>query len=650
MANTKDTQTGKLQLNLSLPTPDPNKPAPALRAYLFDSAGRLVHHATAAEKVEFAIDPAKHYRVTVGPDMIGREKQPPENLAQKLLASSPMSRDYVPLLKNSAISMEISASSILIWLRHCVNVHGSVRKRLGTGGFAPICTGKVQIFRIDLAASLDRLSPAGLTNLKNVMLSRILNREIADIIAGNFGDLAVIAPLAAGLIPLSGAGLKNYIVAHRAELAQFMCNVIPEYDIVYEQYADAPIQSDGTFSETICFWIWESQDVYFEVVQTLDGVEREIADPDILCTTMFNYDGSQAAVITVDDPNAVACFPDPYPGPNYLYVWPTAIGNEDLGNIDGLETGLGTGLLPGPRPWGGTLPLQMQFHPDLQANDIIYYRWSYNFDGTGSDFTDIVASVTHRWQEITIDGMGNPVIHLHGYTFGPHLVGAEPNLFEIPNPSLPWIDINDPVDRPFAYFDSANAANPRNGMCTLKLQMFNSAGVRVSSSNAGHAGSFKYILPAIGGPVGTYTSATAPNIDANGDLIFRIYVDNNPTHAALYDARTGSHGSGDACGIRHYSGGNDPVTITYAATQPENFIDWGLSVNKGTAGTVASISGHTSSPDPASFTNNASVLLGSCTQAAFAVNLNCYARATNGYSTQTQYNSSATLAFALLTP
>jgi hypothetical protein len=41
---------------------------------------------------------------------------------------------------------------------------------------------------------------------------------------------------------------------------------------------------------------------------------------------------------------------------------------------------------------------------------------------------------------------------------------------------------------------------------------------------------------------------------------------------------------------------------------------------------------------------------GACTQAAFAVNLNCGARITNGYSYQTQYNRSATMAFALLTP
>jgi hypothetical protein len=186
--------------------------------------------------------------------------------------------------------------------------------------------------------------------------------------------------------------------------------------------------------------------------------------------------------------------------------------------------------------------------------------------------------------------------------------------------------------------------------------MFDAGGNHLSSGNAGHAGPFKYILPDLALPPGAFKDAPAPNIDASGDLNFRIGVDNNATKAALYDAVTGSHGSGDACGMRHYNGPNDPVTIVYAATQPENFIDWSLSVTRGTCGQVAGTSAHTSSADPANFTNNASVLLApfggctACVQAAFAVNLYCAARITNGYGRQSQYDRSATIAFALLTP
>jgi hypothetical protein len=73
----------------------------------------------------------------------------------------------------------------------------------------------------------------------------------------------------------------------------------------------------------------------------------------------------------------------------------------------------------------------------------------------------------------------------------------------------------------------------------------------------------------------------------------------------------------------------------------------------GILGEVASTSGNVhagSLGSPADFASSASALLDGCTQGAFAVNLNCHARATNGYSTQHQYDCFATIGFALLTP
>ena len=85
-------------------------------------------------------------------------------------------------------------------------------------------------------------------------------------------------------------------------------------------------------------------------------------------------------------------------------------------------------------------------------------------------------------------------------------------------------------------------------------------------------------------------------------------------------------------------------------TQPNNFLTWSLSVSKGFSGVVASASGATSSGTPSQLTRQASALLGTCVQAAFAVNLYTRAEITNGYGLQTQYDRSATIAFALLHP
>jgi len=177
--------------------------------------------------------------------------------------------------------------------------------------------------------------------------------------------------LANTLASLGPAGLKPYIVANNRFLWPFWCELIPDYLFCWQELTEVPIQSDGTFNAVICFWCPEDfPDLYFEVVQNLDGVETEIYDPQIACSTFYDYDGTESVDIVIDDPRAVACQPTQNPGPDYLYVWPTAIGNVDLGNVNGLETGGGPALGevtvtgPGGNPenaaWGGTLSLQMQ--------------------------------------------------------------------------------------------------------------------------------------------------------------------------------------------------------------------------------------------------------------------------------------------------
>jgi hypothetical protein len=626
----------QLTVNVSLFPPE-GKTAPAVRVYLFDAAGRLVHSSPARESVTFEIDPAQRYRVTVGPELIDDRRPPPANLAAQLVKAGAVSRDYAPYTAATTISIVVRENLMLKWWLTCINIHGTVWKRLDPGGVAPLCTGIVQIFTIDLFCSLARLSDAFLLTIKSEMLTRMVG-----------------SPLAPGLMPLTGQPLRHYIVAHRAELAGFMCNLIPEWAICYYQLPDATIQSDGTFSLDYCFLFFLAPpDVYFEVVQTIDGVTREVADPDILCTTIWGYDGSQSAVIVVEDPGAVACLPPPRPGPGYLYVWPTAIGNIDLNQVDGLETAGGSGLLlgqPYPTPWGGTLCLQVQFDPNLRPNHIRYYRWSYRLGDIATDpFVQINATVTHRWQEITVSG-GVIHIHLHPVTLGPQLHGGNTNLFEVPDPTLDWIDIVDPSDRPFAYFDSTAGQTPGySGIVTLKLEMFDDTGAHVSCNNLNPAGQFTYILPELGGPPDSYTNAPATNIDANGDLVFRVLVDNNHTTAQLPGGITVSGNTADPCGILHYGSTSDIVAIPYIASHPNNYLDWSLSVTRGSSGTVPpGASGHTSANSH--YDQTAGALLGGCPQAAFAINLYCWARAQSGYGRLSQYDSSATEAFALLHP
>jgi len=186
-------------------------------------------------------------------------------------------------------------------------------------------------------------------------------------------------------------------------------------------------------------------------------------------------------------------------------------------------------------------------------------------------------------------------------------------------------------------------------MVTLKLEMFNDAGAHVQCNNAGHTGPFTFLFPDPSGTTNDSTNAPAANIDANGDLVFRVRVDNNSTVAQLPGVTAGT-AHADDCGMLHYSSSTQLVTIDYVATHPNAFLNWNLSVVRGSHGQVAGASGTTSSLNPDHLVNAASVLLESCPQAAFAVNLYCEARAESGYGRQSQYGPSATIAFALITP
>ena len=151
-------------------------------------------------------------------------------------------------------------------------------------------------------------------------------------------------------------------------------------------------------------------------------------------------------------------------------------------------------------------------------------------------------------------------------------------------------------------------------------------------------------------------------------MTFQILIDNNHTVAQLPKVKTPiSSTDTDPCGILHCTNGSDQVDIYYVAFHPNGFLNWNLDVSLGIMGTVVGIPHIPLTPlpitpepptdvssgslgSPANFANPANALLQTCTEGAFAVNLYCHARATNGYGRQYQYDCSATIGFALLKP
>jgi hypothetical protein len=697
--------------------------APPARVYLFDREGALVDSKPAGKQVTLALVDDRRHRVVVGPDVPTKDRDHVQ-VAAELARAGAVSRDVLPS-QLAKIELAIPPSIFRCWWQTCIFVHGSVRKETGPGTYAPICAGVVQIFQVDLGCTLDRLAsftdaPLWYELLVDVVdgLERdaVLERirripNLPDPPPDSFHETRVLetvgataagqelratstarvstgearaqsvraeamaAPRAASLGELATtlrslpkASLKDTIVANKDLIAPFFCWLIPDEWFCWQELGEATIQSDGTFSAEICFWCpADFPDLYFEVVQTVGGIEREISDPQIACSTYYDYDGSTDVVITVTDPTAVACndpHPRPIPGTDY-YVWPQSIGNQDLRGIVGLESPAGgapQGLL-GTRPWGGTLAIKMEFDPRLKSDGVaMYYRWSYRFDGD-LVWSPINATVKHRYQTFTFSPFQ---IHLHDVVLGPQPpIGGEQNLFLIPDPfpGEGWVNISDPWDVPFAYFDSTdNHYTPftytdlpprRSGSCTLMLELFDSSGTLVPCGNNGVGGPFVFVLPDLGGSPSDYTSVLGPNnITPQGRLVFRVLIDNNDTHSKVDDIKIGGSFA-DPCGILDYGNLSDIVSIDFHATHPHDYLSWQLDVIRGATGpAVPSPTGNSSSPPqaPNPFNNTAGTLLGPCTNAAFAANLWAWATATDGYGRQEQYDRFNSHPFALLHP
>jgi hypothetical protein len=706
----KSSAARTVSINIQLAGVAEGQATPTVRAYLFERTGRLVESKPVeAEEIRFQLAGDRNYRVTVGPDLLAESETVPGNLMSTLAQAGAVSQDLLAEAPSDVVRITVHPNIWICWFPTCINVHGTVSKQFSTGGTATVCTGTVQIFQVDLGCTLDSFTVIELISLRDRLLEKLtlpvfdeappsegrLAARAGDYTAGSsrlssavFSTRSTTISLseaATTLAALSGTSLKQFIVANKAILFPFWCELIPDSAFCWQELTEVPINSDGTFTAEICFWCpADFPDLYFEVIQNIGGVDTEVYDPQIACSTYYDYDGSTSVDLVLDDPRTVACFPTSGPGPEYLYVWPTAIGNEELNKIDGLETLLGTGLLPGgtgPLPFGGTLSLQMLFHPDLRANNIMYYRWSYLFDGDTTPKV-IDTPVTHRYQTSFV-----PPWFLDSYNLGPKTIGTTPNLFEIPDPNLDWVQIVRPADVAYAYFDSTDGIAPtrsgvnsarcsgtpgRSGMVTLILEMFDSAGNFVPCNNAlgtstlddqpgdpAAPGNFTFILPQLGGPPNAFDNAPKPNITDHGRLIFRIRVDNNVCEADLPKVATPVNSTNnDPCGILVYNNPTDDVVLSYVAFHPNNFLDWDLTISRGISGVVASIppsppptNTSSGSPgSPATFNNTAGALLGTCTQAAFAPILYCAARATDGYWRQSQYDCQAAIAFALTEP
>jgi hypothetical protein len=434
-----------------------------------------------------------------------------------------------------------------------------------------------------------------------------------------------------------------------------------------EEIGRATLQPDGSFSETVWLSVCrkDKPDLWFEVHQTINGIERVIyAKHPVPCNTYWNHPSGVPVHLLVTDPDAVAC-PQNIPGIADPYVMPMGIYEDEWYQIDQahIKTAVdpttvlpaNCGLYKNTDPYGTRLDLRMQFHDDLRdillpGNGARYYRWSYRKHGQTA-WTHIATPIIHRY--ITTNSSGKNIILSE--KLGPDTVGTKNNLFTVPDPDKSWLDNRN--DLAYAIWYTATwdgsqyVSQIPNGKYDLRLEIFDKSGAKLTPTGAG----FKFTLPKeLLGPVDDTLF-----IEADGSLILHLHIDNNDTQADIKSVALNGVKAGECQFIEYSNKLTDTLEIECVAYHPTitpNFLKkYNLTIRRGISGTkVGAVNSTTPAlPVPPSFlptihSFNVGTLLGMHEQCAFNIWLHTWQRARNGHSPIRAYEDSDASAFALV--
>lgn len=503
-------------------------------------------------------------------------------------------------------------------------------------------------------------------------------------------DLTPLKPLAS---VLDTAHLRTTLI----ELAPLWINRLCWFDwlepfFIYHKHCFRTVVTDdsGRFSAWFVYPCADQPDLYFSVEQWQGSSWHSIYHPSLRCGTHWNYPCGSEVTLVVTDPAAIPCAPqDPVTPPAGFGTWVmpymvggTAIfGNPSVGTAplgwvkpngytDYGAGGLGTLY---DAPFGSTLGFRLGYSYDIPAAGLKYYRFSYRKLGALAWAQMSVPVVRHYVHEEPGHLPTFPV-----YKLGPNTVGVQGNLFEFKPDFPPAPGASDPAgtitywpeddwfgDIYSAFLDTAALPGgplAAAGQYEIKVELFNSVGVQVAVGTT-----VNFIVPKTIDSSGvTARAAEASEISANA-FVFKLQIDNNPSTAAIDAPAISASIVTDVCGFLRYSSTSDPVTLAFHANHPTNQAVFSFGVIRGAlAVPAASVAGypevgvtpvavqdgiaaHAYTGDGAgndAHTYAAATLLDSCENAAYALSLGVYGKATNGWG-RIGYDASSLRAFAL---
>ena len=393
---------------------------------------------------------------------------------------------------------------------------------------------------------------------------------------------------------------------------------------------------------------------------TYHGTQIDILDLEGLDTRVAHIDPSQVWICDVgfrdlerDKPNARG-----------LWVMPQAIGETRLDFLK--PTGLldyrdkASGIAMTDAPFGGTLALVLNSADAIPTADVYYYRFRYRRQGSTA-WNDLTAPVSVHYARYrtgttptfpTLRLGPHNVKGMNLYRFRPHareLSALAPSA----SGSFEWPKIPIPGDIYRGFLDTL-PLDP--GPYDVRLEVFNQAGK--PSPN----GAFEMVVPTGADLSGKVLTAAAPMTDRGYQFV--VHIDNRPASAEIEAPRIGARTT-DICGfLRNDFGKLGEVRLGWQAWHPSQFAVYRLEIVRGekdmgfppllgSGKVMLPLEVGSTLHKVPNRTGRFSVLspvpgFSHCIEAAFAVTLHVYAKATtgNGYRIK-DYDARRVRAFAL---
>ena len=722
---TKDQRNVQLQVSANLLESEGAERVPKGVAYAFSSGGRLLAQEPLDERGRATLafpagEAARSVRVMVGPQ-VEKERAQIAELQRRGAAERSLRIDPGDL--TPSVEIPIIPDKWRCWLLSRCYVQGTLLKRTVSGGIPvdlPVCNATVEIYEVDpIWIIIPKLPDLEIERIRDVIINPPPPPPPPD---GPFPPIGPPGPFPPPLPLFPGPGLRAIASAARmAAPAEGALGTVAAMGSMQAMSGSADLQFLARTTNTeqfrkvlvdraplirhiLCLffpplvstqlvatattdecghfqtWFWRScvdpdtPDLYFKAKQRLFGFFNVTiyAPTPIPCFTHWDYVCGTEVTLYTTNPFAVTCPPCPPVIAPDNWVLVMAVGNFPLSRIRGTGESLqpttyatNLGLTDGDAPWGGLLRFRLEFDNSLRDDlGVRYYQASWR-KGTLGAFTPMTMQCHRHYAHM----VGADLV-LTPYTLGPQVVGATPNLFEIP-PALPPLGqwsfpelTEDLTNAKFPTTDLAPLANPgvawpEHGKYQIKFDLYDSAGNPVNIVALG----IKWRVPTstdLSGTIETDDASTLGLVSGNS-FIMTLHIDNSRCSASIAAPKLDGTPASDNCGVLEYDP-NAPgsVLMEWIASHPngigsDGFATYSFAVYRGVnllvipSGLPTLPSSGRAHIGAVGFSNTQAVndLLGGCTVAGFSENLYVWAMATDGWARLSQYDAAAVRAFVL---